>query len=175
MKALWVSLLVSGYFCSFGAQSAGAAEKDGSAPQQLERLSSDESLKTLPATILGDESSTLSKAQALAMAQKMAAAIEGAGVCTMAPGYTGRYAPYLPVNAVFVVEPVGGEKLRPFDLVVYTRIDGRLSARKVLSIEDGKVRVCDGPDGSTSVSISLHDCVGRIIARIAFRDEIDKS
>jgi hypothetical protein len=126
--------------------------------------------ESLPTRIIvGDPTSSLSKAKALDVAQHVAAFIPGAGVAQLPDDYTGKYAPAIPSYAVFVVEPVEYPHLKPFDLVVFTDPMGQLCVRRLLGKTENKAIVgFEFLPPDTQAEIAPSSCVGRIVATVFF-------
>jgi hypothetical protein len=114
--------------------------------------------------IVGDPTSSLTKAQAMQLAQEFASKIPGAGVADLPLDYDGRLAPAIPGNAVFVVESVNYAALRPFDLIVYVDPAGKLRPAKLLAKRPETAVVgFEFLAPETQAEIAPKACVGRII------------
>jgi hypothetical protein len=104
-----------------------AASRDKAKPVPVQTISGPERV------VVGDASSSLSRDSAVRLAQKVAAALPGAGVAQIDPGYNGCLAPAVPASSVLVIEPARFEQLRPFDLALFTTPAGEIRARRILA------------------------------------------
>ncbi|MDD2765869.1 MAG: hypothetical protein PHE83_18050 [Opitutaceae bacterium] len=134
-----------------------AGLRENSRPVPVQTVSAPERV------IVGDPTSSLSREEAIRIAQKAAAAIPGSGVAQIDPGYNGCLAPAIPANAVLVVEPVHFEQLKPFDLVLFTAPSGEIRARRILAKGFDKAVVGFEYNEVTPGDVDAQAFIGRVV------------
>jgi hypothetical protein len=126
-----------------------------------------------PTLITGEPTSSLSRTEALKLAQSIAASLPTAIAVQVSTDYTGALSPAIPANAVLVIESIKADASKVGDLVL-CKINGENHIRRLLRLDNdqgvGTTFYIVGYELSQE-QIRIRDprqIIGRVLATILF-------